>query len=131
MEKYVIAAVEAWADESYAAVALSEASDGTGRYIVFMRSLDGTCEPVESEEYSLSIETGATYYGGVIEWTFRDKILDLTVTDSAADTLGLPKKVRFQFSSDEHAKLAHRGLRWMLSPQPSHLPDIFRQLSED
>ena len=63
------------------------------------------------DSYSLSTTSGATTYGGVAAATADYSVLVLTLSNEAAETLGLPETVRLRLSDEAEIGTAVRGLR--------------------
>jgi len=93
IEEFTAAAVSAQRPEAsnIFVVALAERQDGSGKHVEFQRALsfDEQDRRSRMDTYCLSIENGATYYGGVKSWEFEDGTLNVPPDTPAARLLGV------------------------------------------
>ena len=92
-------------------VGLAE-QDGVG-VLLFSRS-DVTDEQdslLGMDTYSLSTESGATFYGGVESAKLAETDLELQLSAEAAGALGLSAELLLRFAGHAEAEAARAGLR--------------------
>ncbi|HEX5575685.1 MAG TPA: Imm10 family immunity protein [Gemmatimonadales bacterium] len=99
------------ADEDGVFIVAFEASANEGLIFQLADRIEHQDSMLGMDSYSLSTASGATMYGGVTDATADDSVLVLTLTDEAADTLGLPDTVRLRLSDEAEIGVAVTGLR--------------------
>ena len=81
--------------------------------LVFSQSdtVDEQASLLGMDSYSVSTDSGATFYGGVESARVDGTELTLRFTPEAAETLGLPRELLFRFEDQAAVKVAGDGLR--------------------
>jgi hypothetical protein len=96
------------ADEDGVFIVAFEASANEGLIFQLADRIERQDSMLGMDSYSVSTASGATMYGGVTDATADDSILVLTLTNEAADTLGLPDTVRLRLSGEGNWSSRHR-----------------------
>jgi hypothetical protein len=94
-------------------VVLAEIPDGDGARLEIQRSLtvDPRDEALGEDTYCLCTQTGATYYGGVQSWRLDDGLLQFSLDESAALTLGVGRLVNIELRlADQALKAVANGI---------------------
>ena len=96
---------------------------GAGTHFIVSRAAHSGRLAVAAEPYTLSTESGATCEGGVRELVADGVTLTIRISDSAAETLGIPVERRYRFSDATVAERIHQALAWLVYPVRSTVPD--------
>lgn len=100
-------------------VCVAEQRDGTGRHLI-LQGVDPASENAEilgdDESYCLVTETAATVYGGIKAVTLRGGTLQIRLTRTAANELGLPTRLTVTLDVEDRALQDLRdGIRQVFS----------------
>ena len=105
------------AELNFKSLVLAELENGSGARLEISRSqsYDDQDRALGQDTYSLSDETGATHYGGVIAWTLDDSNLHISLDPDAAKVLDADGGYQLRLVlSPAEASTARRGLNEVL-----------------
>lgn len=123
MEEIEVRTVGAVRSGDAAVVGVGDDEPGAGTHFIVSRVLTPEGSAVAAEPYTLSTESGATCEGGVRELVADRVTLTIRISDSAAETLGIPVERRYRFTDATVAERIHLALAWLVDPVRSTVPD--------